>query len=395
VGVWLLRPDDPIDPVAVPESRYFSASELDRARDFASGQRWLALGSLAVQGAVLGLAVARPPRRAFRLAEQATRGNQLAAGALVGAGLVLALELAPLPFRAIARERAVDVGLVTQSWGGWVSDVAKGTGIAVVLGAAGATLFLFLMRRFPRRWWVGAAAAVLAIEVLFVWLAPVALDPIFNKYRELPDGRTRADVFALARETGVDVGNVLEIDASRRTRAANAYVTGLGSTKRVVLYDTLIERFTDDQVRLVVAHELGHVKHQDIFRGMLWVAIVAPAGMYVVMLLTRRWSARADVSPGSPRSLPAFALALALITLGGTVISNQLSRRIEASADAFALEHAGHPGQFVGMERRLSIVNLSDPDPPKAFRWLFGTHPSTMERIGAAVAYEQRAERAR
>jgi Zn-dependent protease with chaperone function len=336
------------------------------------------------------LAVARPPRRMIRLAERAAGGRGLAAGALVGAGLLSVLELAPLPLRAITRQRSIDVGLVTQSWEGWAWDLARSLGIGVTLAAAGAALFLALMRRSPRRWWVSGAAAVLVIEVLFVWLAPVVLSPIFNRYDELPPGQTRNDVLTLARQVGVDVGDVLVVDASRRTRAANAYVTGLGTTKRVVLYDTLIDRFTEPQVRLVVAHELGHVKHRDLLRGMAWVAIAAPAGMYLVMRLTGRWAARAGARPGSPASLPAFALALALVSFGGTVVSNQLSRRVEASADAFALEQTREPRQFAAMERRLAIVNLSDPDPPRALRWLFGTHPSTIERIGAAVAFERR-----
>jgi STE24 endopeptidase len=388
-AVWLLRPDEPIKPADVPESRYFSASELERARDYAGGQRLLALGALALQGAVLVVAVARPPRRAVSLAERAAHGHDLVAGALVGAGLVAVVELVPLPLRAIARQRSLDVGLATQSWDGWVWDVIKELGITVVFAAAGAALFLALMRRFPRRWWVGATAAVVAIEVLIVWLGPVVLAPLFNRYSELPQGRTRSDVMELAREADVDVGDVFEVDASRRTRGANAFVTGLGHTKRVVLYDTLIERFRPEQVRLVVAHELGHVRNHDLRRGMLWVALSAPAGMYLVMLLTRRWSTRAGTSPGTPASLPAFALALVLVTFGGTVVSNQLSRRIEARADAYALELTAEPREFVAMERRLALVNLSDPDPPAALRWLFGTHPSTMERIGAGVTFER------
>jgi STE24 endopeptidase len=388
-AVWLLRPDESIEPVSVSESDYFSAAELERARDYASGQRLLGLGVLAVQGAVLVLAVARPPRRAVALAERSARGHELVAGALVGAGLVAAVELAPLPLRAIARQRSLDAGLATQSWEGWAWDVAKGLGIGMVLAGAAAALFLAMMRRYGRRWWLAGAGAVVAIEVLLVWLGPVVLAPLFNRYSELPPGRTRSDVVALAREADVDVGDVLVVDASRRTRGANAFVTGLGHTKRVVLYDTLIERFTPEQVRLVVAHELGHVHNHDLRRGMLWVAIAAPAGMYLVMRLTTRWSARAGTASGSAASLPAFALALAIVSLGGMVISNQLSRSIEARADAFSLELTGEPRQFIAMEKRLSVVNLSDPDPPAALRWLFGTHPSPIERIGAGVAFER------
>ena len=180
------------------------------------------------------------------------------------------------------------------------------------------------------------------------------LDPVFNRYTDLPPGRTRADVEELARRSGVDVGDVLVVDASRRTTGANAYVVGLGHTKRVVLYDTLLQRFTPAQVRVVVAHELGHVKHRDVPRGILWVAIVAPGAMLLVMLLTTRWSARAGTVPGTAASLPAFALALSLVVFAGTIVSNQLSRAVEARADADALELTGEARAFIGMERRLA-----------------------------------------
>jgi STE24 endopeptidase len=131
------------------------------------------------------------------------------------------------------------------------------------------------------------------------------------------------------------------------------------------------------------------VKHRDVPRGILWVVIVAPAAMLVVMLLTIRWSARAGTVPGTAASLPAFGLALSLVVFSATVVSNQLSRAVEANADAYALELTGEAPAFIGMERRLARVNLSDPDPPWLYRALFATHPSVVERIGAAVAYER------
>ena len=226
--------------------------------------------------------------------------------------------------------------------------------------------------------------------MLFVWLAPVFLAPLFNRFTELGEGRTRTDLIALARKAGVEVGHVFVVDASKRTRASNAFVTGLGPTKRVVLYDTLLERFTPEQVKLVVAHELAHVKNRDVQRGMLWVALVAPAAMFAVKQLTERLCRRSGAQPGTAASLPALALALAVVSFALRVVSNQLSRRIEARADAFALELTNDPRQFIEMERELSLSNLADPDPPHALAWLFATHPAPIERIGAAVEFERR-----
>jgi STE24 endopeptidase len=389
-AVWLLRPEKTPEPLDAPESAYFTEAQLERARDYASDRRLLALLGLACEGGALVLLVVRPPRRGMALAERAARGRRVAAGALAGAGLAVFVQAAGLPAAALAHDRAVEVGISTQSWSEWSADVLKSGAVGAVLAAGGAAAFLWVIGRFPRRWWIGAAGLSVAITAVFLWLAPVVLAPLFNDYEKLPPGRARSDVEELARRAGIDVGEVFVVDASRRTNAANAYVTGIGHTKRVVLYDTLLERFTSAQTRLVVAHELGHVKHDDIGRGILWVVLAAPAGMYLAQLLTERWSRRAGTVPGTAASLPALALAIALVSFGGTVISNQLSKRVEASADAFSLDTAGQPREFIGLERRLAITNVSDPSPPGWVRWLFGTHPTTMQRIGMGLAYERR-----
>jgi STE24 endopeptidase len=190
----------------------------------------------------------------------------------------------------------------------------------------------------------------------------------------------------------VKVGQVYEVDASRRTTGANAYVTGLGGTKRVVLYDTLLQRFAPQETNLVVAHELAHVHYHDVPRGLLYLALVAPAGLFAASRLTGALAPR-DAAPGAPIALPAAALALALVAGGVGIVSNQLSRRVEARADTFSLRLTDTPKAFVSSEQRLVEQNVADPDPPEWLTWLLGTHPPALERIGAAVAFE-RAERA-
>jgi STE24 endopeptidase len=210
------------------------------------------------------------------------------------------------------------------------------------------------------------------------------LDPLFNKFTVLAQGRTRSDVLELAQRAKVDVGQVYEVDASRRTTASNAYVTGIGHTKRVVLYDNLLKDFTPGEVRFVVAHELGHVRHRDVPRGLLYLALIAPFGMFAVARLGERLAG--DEEPGSPAALPAMLLAIALIAPAITVISNQLSRQVERSADAFALQTTHEPQRQIDFQRRIAIKNVSDPDPPGWVSFLLGTHPTTMQRIGQAEA---------
>ncbi len=384
-AVLLLRPRGAVlEPVAVRPESYFSPAELDRARDFRRPQLAIYGGVVAVELGVLALLVARPPRRLrgpFR--------RPLLAAAVAGAALSVAVELAPLPLRVIQRERAKDVGLVTQSWTGYAADQLKSWAIGGLLAGIGAVVAVALIRRLPRSWWAPGSVIVVAFGAASVYAGPVLLAPLFNDFEPLPAGQARSDVLELARKAGVDVGEVYSVDASRRTTAANAYVTGLGQTKRVVLYDTLLENFTRDEVRLVVAHELAHVHHRDVPRGLLYLALVAPVALFGVATLTRRL-APGDGRPG-PDVLPALALSIAVVSGSVTTISNQLSRRVEARADTFSLRLTHEPDAFISFERRIALRNVADPDPPTWVTFLLSTHPPTIERIGIGKAFEQTA----
>ena len=167
------------------------------------------------------------------------------------------LTVVVLPIDALLRARAIDVGLVTRSWPGWGWDVARSAAIGAALAGSATAAGIALMRRIPRRWWIPASGLVVALGAAFVFAGPLVLDPVFNRFERLPDGPVREQVLELARRADVQVGEVYVVDASKRTTAANAYVTGLGSSKRVVLYDTLLRDFPAAETRLVVAHELG------------------------------------------------------------------------------------------------------------------------------------------
>jgi len=385
VAVVLLRPREGlVEPAPVRAESYFSAAEIERARDYQRPQLALYGGVLAVQVGALALLVARPPRRL-----RGPFARPLLAGAATGAALSVTISVAALPLKVAGRERARDAGLITQSWSGYGRDTAISWGIGGAITGAGAAAGLALIRRFPRHWWAPGSAVVVAFGVLTIYAGPVVLDPLFNRFKALPAGQTRSDVVELARTAGVDVGEVYEIDASRRTTAANAYVTGLGHTKRVVLYDTLLENFSRDELRLVVAHELGHVHYHDVRNGLLYLAIVAPFGMFAVARLSTRLAP--EDAAGTPAMLPALALAVTIMATTITLVSNQLSRTVEARADSFALRSTGEPEPFISFEQRITLRNLSDPDPPGWVTFLTATHPPATERIGLGVAYERQA----
>src|SRR4051812_20249780 len=298
-ATFALRPrSELIEPAPVAATDYFSASELDRIHDYTGTQRLLGLGGLALSTGTLALIALRPPRRVRRALERG-RGRPILGAAAAGGALSLVLVVVDLPLGTVAEQRARDFGLSTQDWGGWLGDIAKSAGIAAVFAGLGGALLMALIRRFPRSWWALGAAAAVVLSAVFVSYAPVIIDPLFNKFTALPDSPLRKEILALAHKDRIDVGEVYRIDASRRTTGANAYVNGIGHTKRVVLYDNLLNDFQPDQVQSVVAHELGHVKHRDVPRGLLWLAIVAPAGMLVIQPLTER------LPPPAPPAGPA------------------------------------------------------------------------------------------
>src|SRR3989440_9260665 len=219
-----------IQPAPGKAQASFSAAGLDRIHDYVGPRRALAIGGLVVTGATLAFVALRPPRRVRRSLERAAARPRL--GSLVtGAALVIVVGVVTLPLGAVAHQRAVDYGLSTQGWGGWAGDLVKSEAIGAVLAGGGAALLVALMRRFPRRWWMPGGVAVIALGALFTFIAPVVLEPIFNKFTPLPPGGLRSDVLDLARRSNVDVGQVYKIDASRRTTRPNPDATGLGPTK--------------------------------------------------------------------------------------------------------------------------------------------------------------------
>ena len=219
---------------------------------------YIGLAALATQIALLAYLVRRPPERLRRA------GARWWHGALAGAAIAVAQSAVVLPFTIVNRIRAIDVGLNTRSWLGWAWDWVLSVSINAVLMGLLAVALLWLMRRLPRFWWAPGTVVVVVVAVGWTLFSPVVLDPLFNRFEPLRAEPLRSQVLALAREAGVDASEVQVMDASRRTTGANAYVAGLGHTKRIVLYDNLLRDFTRAEQLNIVAHELGHQHYGDV-----------------------------------------------------------------------------------------------------------------------------------
>ncbi len=365
-----------------------------RARAFRAALRPGTYTTLAL-GLLVALALGLTPLGA-RLVTAVGRpfGDHWLARAVLGGLAVIAVgELCTLPLAAWRETILRRYGLSTQTWGPWTVDLLKGYAVAAVLGALAFGGFYALTRLAPRSWWYWAAAGAALLVVVLSFVLPVIVEPIFNRFTPMPAGPLRSDLLALAARDGVPVRDVLVADASRRTRAVNAYVSGFGPTRRIVVYDTLLSTSTEPEVVSVVAHELGHAKRQDVLAGTAVGALGAATAVIGVYLLGG-WTGllrRAGVdSIADPRGVALLLAVGAVVGLVAGPAQNLLSRRVEARADAHALALTRDAPTFEAMQRRLSVANLADPDPPALEYWLFASHPTTVQRIAAARAWARR-----
>jgi len=367
------------------------ADKVARAREFHAALRPGSYGAMAI-GLVVALVLGLTPLGGW-IVTQAGRpfgGNWVAQALLGGLAVVLVAEVITLPFAAWRHVIVVRYGISTQSWGAWTADLLKSWAVGAVIGGVALLGFYTITHFAPRWWWAFGSVGAAALVVVLSFVLPVLVEPVFNKFTPMPAGPLRTELIALADSDGVPVRDVLVADASRRTRAVNAYVSGLGPTRRIVVYDTMLTEATPDEVVSVVAHELGHAKDNDVLIGTVLGAL-GTALAVIGLFLLGSWSGLLRLagvdSIGSP---PAIGLMLAVVTLVGLVAGPAqayVSRRIEARADAHALALTGDPATFEAMQRRLGSVNLSDPDPPTWEYVISASHPSTVERMAAARAY--------
>ena len=364
--------------------------------DVAKAKRYsrtkLAVLLLSTLWTVVRLAWFASDRRAARLKASIASGlpdRRLAAPAFFALTMVLSW-LSGLPVAYFGgHEVERRFGLTKQSTGGWLGDQAKGLLLGVLLQTPLLTAAYAVIRRRPRDWWLIIAGASVPLTVALSNLAPVLLMPLFNRFQPLRDEALAARVRALAARSGVRISDVYEMDMSRQSEKPNAMFTGLGNTKRIVLGDTLLAGFSEDEVEAVVAHELGHQVHGDIWRligfgagagfGMAWLlSRIAP-------LAVRRTRERTGVSDvADEASLPVLALLMTAMGLVLMPVQAAFSRAMERRADRFAVELTRNGEAYARAMEGLAAQSLADPDPPRPVVVMLYSHPPIVERIRAA-----------
>jgi STE24 endopeptidase len=384
-GALLWRTEVPhLDLADLDARSYFGAAELSRIEDFRRVSRFIFVASLVVEGVVLAVLAWKGSWLAETLGGF-TRGR-MRTGVALGALASVAVWLAILPLAAVGHWWWRRYGLSHQSYAGWLRDQAVSLVVMAVLVSIAVAMLMALAIWLGRSWWIAGGPALALAGTVLILAYPLAIQPLFNSFRPLPDRGLAAKIEALAEQEGVTVKSVEVADASRQTTTPNAYVAGIGPTRRVVLFDTLLDgRFSEGEILSVAAHELGHVGRRHLWKGLGWFALIVIPCTFVVAWVTDRRGGLPD-----PAVVPlALAVAFALFVLT-LPLSNVVSRRYEAEADWIALRTTGDPDSFIGVQRVFVHSALTDPMPPSLYFSWFATHPSPLQRIAMAEAYESR-----
>jgi len=330
--------------------------------------------SVALRGAAAGVAGPRPA---------------LVVGVyvLLLAALHEAVSLPVAFYRGFLLERRY--GLSRESPAGWARDHVKAGVVGLAFGLAGASVAYGLLRAVPDWWWIAAASIFALATVTLAELAPVLLLPLFYRISPLARGALRERLVGLARRAGSQVLDVYQWHLGDRTRRANAALVGLGRTRRILLSDTLLAEYSDDEIEAILAHELGHHLHHDLWKSVAYETLLVFAGFFCADRALGAFGPAAGLEgPADVAGLPLLLLASGVVSFVLLPAANALSRHHERRADRVALELTGRPSAFVSAMRRLAAQNLAEEDPPWLVRVLFHSHPPIRDRIAAAAAFE-------
>lgn len=303
------------------------------------------------------------------------------------------LQAAALPigyYSGVVLERRY--GLSSETTSRWLRDQAKAALVLSAIAIAGAEFLYLTIRRWPDTWWIAAATGCGGAVLLLARAAPVALLPLFYRFKPLDRPPLQERLRALFDRAGVPVLGVYEWGLGDKTHRANAALVGVGATRRILLSDTLLADYSDDEIEVILAHELGHHAYRDVL-----TAVAVQTALLLLGFLATSWvfdaADRSGIATGLSDAADVAGFPIVLLVVGGvsmamTPMTNALSRMHERRADTYALRLTERPAVFISAMRRLGAQNLAEPQPSRAVLWLFHSHPSIEERIERARRYE-------
>jgi STE24 endopeptidase len=305
--------------------------------------------------------------------------------------LSMLFDFVTLPFsvyRGFLLERRF--GLSTETMSHWLRDHLKAVALGLVFAECAAIFVYFALQRWPGMWWVVAGAGYSFVAIVLVNLAPVVLLPLFFTFKPLEKDTLRERLTALASKAGTRIMGVYEWTLSDRTKKANAALTGIGNTRRILLSDTLLAEYSDDEIEVILAHELAHHVHRDIWTSVAFDMTLAFAGLFAAHLALQAAVPMLGLRGiADPAGMPLLLLSAGAMSLCVKPLLNAVSRSHERRADSYALKMTDNPSAFITAMKRLGQQNLAEDSPSKLVQALFYTHPPIKERLQAAQNWVQ------
>ena len=353
------------------------------------GRRARILSTLWTSVILIGLLVLGASASLREWASSIAVGSPTLVVALYVLVLSLLFDAATLPFsvyRGFLLEQRY--GLATETIGHWLKDHAKAVVIGVLFAEAAAVFVYFTLRHWPGSWWVLAGLGYALVTIVLVNLAPVVLLPLFFTFKPLQKDALRDRLTALASKAGTHVMGVYEWTLSDRTKKANAALAGIGHTRRILLSDTLLAEYSDDEIEVILAHELAHHVHRDIWSSVVFDILLTFAGLFAAHQLLQ-WAVPYFQLQGAadPAGVPLLVLTAGVIGLCVRPLLNAISRSHERRADSFALQMTENPTAFITAMKRLGQQNLAEDNPSPFVLAFFYTHPPIKERLSVAQSW--------
>ncbi|WP_028549716.1 M48 family metallopeptidase [Paenibacillus sp. UNC451MF] len=300
--------------------------------------------------------------------------------------LQLILEIIELPLNFYLHELDRSYGLTNQSLGSWALDIAKSFGVNLVISIPMYWLLYLAIKKSPKRWWLLGWAVSIPLTLFFTFIQPVVMEPIFNDFKPLQNQELKQEILDLAKQANIPTDQVYQVDKSKQTNTLNAYVSGIGSTTRIVLWDTTLQKLKPDEILFIMAHEMGHYVKRHVLWGTLWGIVESFIGFWLVYRLFNwiitRWGSSFQVrGMNDIAGLPVLLLVVSVLSFAASPIDNAISRMQEHSADEYAIQLRKDPNAGVRAFQQLAANSLSDVNPPPLVQFFVGSHPTLAQRI--------------
>jgi STE24 endopeptidase len=382
-----------VDTTPFSEETYFNARQIEQGKAYTGTKRAIWFSSLLLTGITLMFLAFTQTGLRLRvaLAIKANGREWLMTLMMISTIFVLLrLVKAPLAFfSSFTIPHRFEIS--NQSLEGWIGDYFLSSLINGVILIFTIMVLYKLMTVFKKRWWIVSAFFVSGGTILIFWLSPLVIAPLFNDFTPLENPELESKIHLLAEKALVPVDEILVINASKRTKALNAYYSGIGNTRRIVIYDNLLKELNNDEILSIIAHELGHWQKNHILKGLIAGCGGIFIALYAIYLLLAYCCSEKIFglyTPSDPGTIPLLLLIVFVIQTVAIPPECILSRYFERQADEAALELTGDADSFINIEQKLAISNLSDITPPEWYVFLMHTHPPVMERIKTAVEYK-------